>query len=317
MPKFHRHQMNTLVSTSRLTAPDAGNVFEWMSVVENQFSRFLPKSELSQINRKAGSVTPLSRSFAELLFEALRYYSATEGIFNPFLGRLMNAFGYDRSFDQLDRENAMIFGIKQKCQVPIGSFSFDLDRREVHLPTGSALDFGGIAKGWAVQKAALRLIASNRSAGLINAGGDLMCWRAPSDPTQWVINVSHPHSEDQTIGQLVFDPGQWGVATSSKVKRRWHDGKSTWHHILDPRTSLPSDSDIVQATVIGDALLPCEIYAKCLLIMGTQDGPDWLYKRRPDLLYLIIKNNGQVMYSSQLRSSHILRNFSEKITMPI
>lgn len=311
MLNFHSRQMNTDISISGLHAPDARNVFEWMSSVENQFSRFLTDSELSHVNWNVENVTHVSQQFAELLYEALRFYQETGGIFNPFLGNLMNDIGYDRSFEQINRQNA------HREPLPLmddqTALTFDLEQRSITLPTGSALDFGGIAKGWAVQKSAMNLIGQGRPYGLINAGGDLMCWNTASSNKPWTIGVSHPYSDNQTIGHLIFQGGQWGIATSSKIKRSWSDGQMILHHLLDPRTGSPSDSDIIQATVIGSALLPCEIYAKCLLIMGSRNGPEWLRAKRPELDYLFIKTDGQVILSSNLKD-RCLDHFPEKIT---
>jgi thiamine biosynthesis lipoprotein len=305
--------MNTDISTSGLHAPDAGSVFEWMSTVENRFSRFLTDSELSHVNRNVEKVTHVSQYFAELLYEALCFYQETGGIFNPFLGNIMNEIGYDRSFDQMDKWNA------HREPLPLmadqAAFTFDLEQRSIILPSGSALDFGGIAKGWAAQKAAMNLIGQGGHYGLINAGGDIMCWNDALSNKPWIIGVSHPYSDKQTIGQLIFHGGQWGIATSSKIKRSWSDGQMILHHLIDPRTGSPSDSDIIQATVIGSALLPCEIYAKCLLIMGSRCGPAWLEARQPDLAYLIIKRNGNLMRSPNLKKSLIYTHFPEKIML--
>ncbi|MET1248505.1 FAD:protein FMN transferase [Sporolactobacillus sp. STCC-11] len=303
--------MNTRVHISGLNAPDASGVFKWMTQTEEQFSRFLPCSELGHVNRSVGNATHVSRQFAELLYEALCFYQETDGIFNPFLGRIIQELGYDRSFEEMDKRNA-----HREPLLPLTTnqtaFTFDLEQRTITLPSGSALDFGGIAKGWAVQKTAMNLIGQGRSCGLINAGGDLMCWNGATPTEPWVINVSHPYSDDQTIGQLIFHGGQWGVATSSKIKRSWSDGKHRLHHLIDPRTALPSESDIIQATVVGPELLPCEIYAKCLLIMGSRRGPVWLETRRPDLAYLFIDKQGKVIVSSNLKDICIMKHTPNK-----
>ncbi|MDN3955113.1 FAD:protein FMN transferase [Sporolactobacillus laevolacticus] len=314
MPEFHSNQMNTHVQTSGINAPDACEVFEWMSLVENQFSRFLEDSELSHVNRRAGQITLVSQKFAELLFEALRFYSETSGIFNPFLGQLMCEIGYDCSFEKINHQHEHRDKEENLAQSANTSFTFDLDQRSVTLSSDSMLDFGGIAKGWAVQKAALNLIDHGRPRGLVNAGGDIMCWNDTHDRTPWVIGVSHPYKDDQIIGQLAFHIGRWGVATSSKTKRSWRDGGITLHHLIDPRNGSPSDSDIIQATVIGPALLPCEIYAKCLLILGSQDGPAWLRAIQPDCAYLFIMEDGQLIMSSNL-NDYIHEQFPKKIIL--
>lgn len=313
MPEFHSFHMNTQVHISGLNAPDASRVFKRMTETEEQFSRFLTNSELYRVNQSANMPVTVSPRFAELLFEALRFYSETDGIFDPFLGRLIQELGYDRSFDEIDRLHAQRTRRVISSPIQAASFEFDLEQRSVTPHSGCTLDFGGIAKGWAVQKSALALIHDGRSKGLINAGGDIMGW---SDKQPWVINIAHPFSDDQIIGKLTVKDRRFGIATSSKIKRSWSDGKHRLHHLIDPRTDLPSESDIIQATVVGPELLPCEIYAKCLLIMDSHKGPAWLKAKRPDLAYLFIKKDGQLTISSNLKNLCSYKNFPEKISFP-
>ncbi|MCO7127189.1 FAD:protein FMN transferase [Sporolactobacillus shoreicorticis] len=317
MPEFHSIQMNTRVHTSGLNAPDASRIFEWMTETESRFSRFLVSSELYQVNQSPNLPVTVSPRFAELLFEALRFYSETGGIFNPFLGDVLQELGYDRSFEKMDRLHARRApGIRPASSEKV-AFEFDIEKRNVNLHSGCSLDFGGIAKGWAVQKSALALIHDGRSKGMINAGGDIMCWSDERCLKPWVIDIAHPFSDDKKIGRLNLRAGRFGVATSSTIKRSWSDGHHRFHHLIDPRTALPSESDIIQATALGTELLPCEIYAKCLLIMGSRCGPAWLEARRSDLAYVFIDKQGEVIASPNLNEICINEHLPDKLSFPL
>lgn len=290
--------MNTEILTSGLSASDCKDVFDWFQAVKARFSRFLPESELSRINGRAGDATRLSEPFAKLLFEALRYTEETGGLFLPFLGSVINHLGYNQSFEKICSSEIPVLHFLENESKQAEPVQFDLERRILKISKKELLDFGGIAKGWGVQKITLDLIRRKRISGLVDAGGDLMAWGFP-EGEHWLIGLSHPRSDQVTIGKLSLS-GQVGIATSSAVKRSWKSGTVRLHHIIDPRTGRPADSDCIQVTVIGKLLLPCEIYAKCLLILGSESGPEWLSARHPELAWVIINNEGKLTHSDNL-----------------
>jgi thiamine biosynthesis lipoprotein len=69
------------------------------------------------------------------------------------------------------------------------------------------------------------------------------------------------------------------VATSSKLGRHWQTEQGNMHHIIDPRTMLPSNNDVVQCTVSGKNVVDCEIWAKVICIMGITAGLELLAEK--------------------------------------
>lgn len=101
MNRYDGQAMNTEVLVAGLSPTASAETFTWFQEIEKQFSRFLPDSELSRVNRQAGRETLVSERFMQLLVEALGYYEQTEGIFSPFLGLHMNRIGYKQTFERL------------------------------------------------------------------------------------------------------------------------------------------------------------------------------------------------------------------------
>jgi thiamine biosynthesis lipoprotein len=97
---------------------------------------------------------------------------------------------------------------------------------------------------------------------------------------------------------LKIDHG--GVATSGKDYRRWlRDGK--WqHHLIDPRTGLPAQTDVMSATVIAPTTVEAEIAAKVIAISGSEEGLAWL-EEQPDYAAVIVREDGRAVYSAQLK----------------
>ena len=242
---------------------------EW----EQALSRFLAESELSQLNQQAETPVAVSDLLYDVLATALTGAQATEGVYDPALLDQLEQLGYDRTFDDLpaNRFDPIIPG------EPGGRWrgiKVDPIRRQVTLPAGIKLDFGGIAKGMAVDAVLEKLFQSGISSALVNAGGDLSVLGLPPSDEQWLVAVP---------GQKQFwtIPLHHGaIATSGIAHRHWRQGNILRHHILDPRTGLPAQSDLWSVTVVADRCEQAEVAAKVAFILGSKSGADFLRKHR-------------------------------------
>jgi thiamine biosynthesis lipoprotein len=252
---------------------------EW----EQTLSRFLPESELSQLNQQAGTSVTVSDLLYHVLATALTAARATQGVYDPTLLDQLVRLGYDRTFDDLPavRFEPIFPGS------PGGGWRgirVDPLHRRVTLPVGIKLDFGGIAKGMAVDAALEQLQQSGISPALVNAGGDLAVLGLPPSTEQWQIAV--PGRE-----KFWTIPLQSGaVATSGIARRHWWQGNTLQHHLLDPRTGLSAQSDLWSVTVVADRCEQAEVAAKVAFILGSQQGADFL--RRHRIAGLLVHEDG-------------------------
>ena len=255
-------------------------------------------------------VSPLTY---ELLADANAAFRVTEGLFNPFMGHAMQEIGYDRSFELL-KQDASPSGaagwkgnpavkMKQAVQYQAdGTLPLEMDprRQAVRLRSGFSLDMGGFAKGWTAQRAADGLMAKGVRHGLIDAGGDVVLWGREPKQGVWGIGVADPMGAGGDIADLWVE-GLTSMATSSVVKRSWHDPKhGAAHHIIDPRTGAPAMSDLLQVTVLARDLAVAEQYAKCLIVLGSASGFPWIADRRPGIAYIGVQQDGQIRVSDNI-----------------
>ncbi len=238
---------------------------------EERLSRFLPESELSRLNRQAGTPVPVSPLLYHVLATALTAARATEGVYDPALLDQLVRLGYDRTFEKvpMERFDPLIPG------EPGGRWrgiKVDPIHRSVTLPTGIRLDFGGIAKGMAVDASLQALRQHGIQAALVNAGGDLAVMGQPEHTQQWQISV--PGRE-----QYWTIPLRHGaIATYGIARRHWWQGEMLQHHLLDPRTGLSAQSDLWSVTVATDRCEQAEVAAKVAFILGSQAGAAFLRK---------------------------------------
>jgi FAD:protein FMN transferase len=252
---------------------------EW----EQTLSRFLPESELSRLNQQAGTPVAVSDLLYDVLATALTAALATGGVYDPALLDQLVQLGYDRTFDDLPavRFDPVIPG------EPGGRWrgiKVDPIHRHVTLPAGIKLDFGGIAKGMAVDAALERLHLSGVSQAMVNAGGDLAVQGLPPAADQWPVAV--PGREQFWSIPLISG----AIATSGIAHRHWWQGNTLRHHILDPRTGLPAQSDLWSVTVVADRCEQAEVAAKVAFILGSRSGANFLREHR--IAGLLVREDG-------------------------
>ncbi len=263
---------------------------------EQSLSRFRSDSELCELNRTTGQNVAVSPVLWEVFKAAMDAEALTGGLVNPLIADALVVAGYDRSFDQ------MLAG-EFSLQLPSGSplvptladVIADAAAQTIRMPVGAHLDFGGVAKGWAAHQAMLAL--STDGSALFSAGGDIAVSgpRANGDP--WDISVEDPFQPGSYIEMLYLDGG--GVATSGRDYRNWMRNGVPQHHIIDPRTGLPAETDIFTATVIASSALHAEALAKAVLISGSDAGLAWL-DSDDSVAGLLVLENGQRIYSRNL-----------------
>jgi len=289
--------MNTTISTFYLDDETSSLVEAWFRYSEDVFSRFLPESELSQLNQSNGKWFIPSTILFDMLVSANQFYKDTEGIFNPFLCEVISELGYDRSFEKLNSEK--ITERKTRTSIPLEPLLFDTGMKSVQL-TGASIDLGGIAKGWTAQQIAYQLQNSGMRKGGISAGGDIAVWGEMEKG--WNISIAHPLYLHKDLFSLNVYGGA-GIATSSTIKRSWQSssGKS-YHHIIDPRSLQSSQSDLIQVTVLAPDLTTAEVYAKCLIILGWDSGLRWLEQKRPQLGVIGVKSDLSIHFGGSIKS---------------
>lgn len=248
---------------------------------ETVLSRFRSDSELTALNGSSGRPFAASALLRAAAAAALAAATDTDGLVDPTVLRSVVAAGYDRSFDDLERDTPTLQA-PPKARPSWRAVRVEDPPGTIVLPAEAGLDLGGTAKGWTVDAAMARLSGLPDLA--IDAGGDLFAaGRAPGgDP--WTVAV-----EDARTGRdlAVIAVRDEAVATSSVIRRSWRGG----HHLIDPRDGRPSRSDVAQATVVAPSVLRAETLAKAALLLGSRDGLALLLSRGVDGL-LVTRDGG-------------------------
>jgi thiamine biosynthesis lipoprotein len=225
----------------------------WVHQMHDRFTRFSPTSELSRFNDSAGSWVEVSPLLESLLRECLRAHEVSGGLVNAAVLPALLAAGYTRTFK--DGPTPVTASVLPPALPEV----LDVRAGSARLRQGASIDLGGIAKGWLAD----RLTADLGTNSLVNLCGDLYARGGGEAGDGWPVGMG-----GKTV--LVLD---MGVATSGTRRRSWGPDL---HHVIDPRTGLPSRSDLAEASVIARSGADAEIFAKTALLLGATKAADYL-----------------------------------------
>jgi FAD:protein FMN transferase len=252
-----------------------------VETLERRWSRFLPDSDVSRINRCAGREVVVDPSTLNLLAFAIAAWKGTNGRFSPFLGRAMHDIGYSRSWSAgailTPTNKASFVATRFQPNDPMTQAPIHLryEASTVSIEPDVQIDLGGLAKGYAADLVLGALLSSGATSALVDLGGDMSFSSGKSpEPRPWSISIDDPHTPGRMLDTVVANEG--GVATSSTLRRRWNTSTKpagdTFHHLIDPATGTSCSSDIASITVVADSCMNAEVLAKQLLILGHREA---------------------------------------------
>jgi thiamine biosynthesis lipoprotein len=288
MSKLQRHFQTNLALGSETTlmlvceaTPDQTDmVFArlWRSIYdfERKFSRFLPQSELSIFNRKAGLKQPISAEFRDMLVVAKQLSQETDGLFNPFVLPALQRAGYTKSFAEGytadTHDDYTTRNVVAASQLEIGD-------TWASIPFGAAIDLGGCGKGYLADQLADNLVPEWVDGYWFSMGGDIVGAGIDETNEPWSVAIhSAFEPKEDSPWQVQTSGGRFAVATSGTQVRKGNNNGKGWHHIIDPRTSEPAVSDLSVATVYTPSAVRADVLASCAIILGSEAATPFLHK---------------------------------------
>ncbi len=248
----------------------------WFAHWERIFSRFRTDSELSRVNARSGELVTVSTAFLTVMQQALAVADQTDGLLTPLVGQAVVDVGYDRDFDEL---RGQLNGCSSHTGTVVGNGRIvdwrtvicDVQAMRIQIPQGSRLDLGGFVKGWCADEVVRRL--KPFAPVLMDAGGDVAISGPMADGQAWPVAIAKPFDESQPDEDLaLIAVPRGGVATSGRDYRRWLHNGQVQHHIIDPRTAQAAQTDVVSVSVWASNAWQAEMWAKRLLIVGSEQA---------------------------------------------
>jgi len=262
------------------TAIDAA--LDEIARIEALASRWQPASPLSRVNDRAGAgPVAVGRELVALVERAVGLCGVTgerfDVTFRP-LGML-----WDQQPPVVPSDAAV-----QAARSLVDCHAIALTDDQIGLPVaGMAIDLGGIAKGYAVDRASAQLSAAGLPDHLVDGGGDMLA-RGSSADGPWVVGIRHPRAQ-ALIGAVELT--DQALVTSGDYERYVEIDGQRYHHVIDPRTGWPA-AGFASVTVLADTTERADALATALLVAGPTEAAG-LLSELPEVEAFMIAPDGE------------------------
>jgi len=245
--------------------------------IDDKFSVYKGNSEISYMNKMAGKAfVPVSADTLTLLEMAKKISGETGGAFSTTAGALTRLWKIRPGGGVMPDEEEIN---RQKELVNDADILLDEERKMAKLRRrGQSADLGGIAKGYAADEVRRILIENGIQEAVINLGGTVISiGKARS------VGIQRPDSlRGVSMGTLRIQ--NQAVVTSGDYERYFIKDGKRFHHIIDPRTGFPAETDLRSVTVIGDSAAYLDGVSTALFIMGARNAAAFAAGRNIDMI---------------------------------
>lgn len=254
------------------TPEKAAEVFEAiekeMRRLEDMMSEWRPGSKISEVNGRAGaSPVEVGQELFSVISAAMKVSEITGGAFDITWAAMRGLWDFRPGHELLpgEAEVAARVGLVDYRQVFL-----DPERRTVQLgKKGMAIGLGGIAKGYAVDRAMETAAGAGITNAIIRAGGDMRVQGRPSGKGGWEVGIQDPREEGAMLGRLTLT--DISISTSGDYERSFVKDGVRYHHIMDPRTGWPAKG-ARSVTVIGPDTMTTDALSTAIFVLGPDEG---------------------------------------------
>lgn len=232
--------------------------------IDRLMSEWRPDSPISQVNAAAGQhPVEVPGELRELLQRSIRYSQITEGTFDVTWRGMGNIWHFDDKF-QVPPESAVAAARKN-----IDYRAIQIDGNSIYIPRGFNIGLGGIAKGYAIDRAARVLTEAGFTDSLVDGGGDVLVSGKPTG-RDWRVGIQNPRKEHGEILGIA-NVSAMALVTSGDYERFRIVNGVRYHHIIDPRTGWPASASI-SVSVMANSAEEGVVLAKGIFILGPERG---------------------------------------------
>ena len=268
--------------------------FSELTRIENAYSRFLPDSELSRLNSKMGIWQDASEELLSLVGKAEEFRGNTDGHFDISLKSVLDHMGYDAEYSFKPKKDKRGIADALSRLLPVAR----MDRAKGRILLRRQIEFGGLGKGYALDRVAALLEGKGVKHYYINAGGDVYAKQGEGE-APWEIILEHPDDSERAMGKVSLDGKS--IAGSAPNRRSWGNGE--FHHLINAKTGKPAQG-VKCIFVIAKTGIEADAYATALFTAGFENGIE-LSKKLP-VEILAVSSKGK-MYESSGFGAEIFR----------
>ncbi len=253
--------------------------------IDDLFTTYNEKSPVWKLNHSNDSIITVDEEIYGMLILCDSLWRLSEGSFDVAIESLIHTWGFDDKSPELPANEEIKSALNESGWDKIRF----LNEKRIRRTEKAGLNFGAIAKGYAVDRAIEILKQAGINEALINAGGEIK-----SIGNDWVIGVRHPREINSIIKRIKLNG--LSIATSGDYENYFEKNGVRYHHILDPKTGYPSKG-LQSVTIIHKHNTFADGLATAVFVMGKNKGIE-LIEELNDTEAMIIDDKGKIFYSS-------------------
>ena len=241
-----------------------------LEAVNASMSTYRAESEISTLNQAPlGEAFPLSEAFSEVLMSALAVGEASGGAYDVTVGPLVDLWGFGPGevAQELPDDKAI-----QAALNAVGAEYIEVaaDGSALTRLAAVTLDFSSIAKGYGVDRLAVRLEMMGVSDYMVEVGGEIRVAGVSPRGDSWRIAIEQPDGRAGIAAAMALV--DTAVATSGDYRNFFEYDGRRYSHTIDPRTGYPVDHDLVSVTVLHEKAMMADAWATALTVLGPEEG---------------------------------------------
>lgn len=289
---------DTVVSLSLWGAPEGLMDEIWAACAryEQLLSKTIDASDVSRINNAMGQTVTVDPETWEILRRAKEISAQTGGAFSITIAPVTALWSFTDTVTNMvptDEARLKMLPLVDDQQIALG------ENNTVTLPAGMEIDLGGIAKGYIADKVA-DIIREKAYAGIVSLGGNVYTVGKKPDGSAFSVGIKDPHNP--AASKAIIYTGDGTVVTSGTYERGFSFGGVRYHHILDPKTGWPSQSDLVSATFVMDSSMTADALATACIVIGSEKSLALAKELQLDAMF--IDKDGQAFFTEGFEAKY-------------
>ncbi|MCM8779007.1 MAG: FAD:protein FMN transferase [Candidatus Omnitrophica bacterium] len=271
--------------------------FREIKKLENLFSYFSKNSLVRQLNNAQGKPISVGEEFFAVIKKAKEISKKTGGAFDITISPLLKTWGfYEKEKPIFSEPHSEL--IKEKLSL-VGSEKIILDEEKKSIvlkDKNMAIDLGGIAKGYIVDRAVKVMRDEGIKNALVNLGGDIFCLGKGENKSFWRIGIQDPLNAGRIVGSLKLSDK--AVATSGQYENFREIGGKKFGHIIDPRSGYPVETDVLSVSVVAEDCLTADALATAIFVLGKEKAEPILKEFRAQAVIITRTGKGRHLWVS-------------------
>lgn len=266
--------------------------------INKSLSTYIPDSDISKLNRN--EISEVDHYFVEVFNTSKSIYLETEGVFDPTIGNVVNAWNFGAETNKFLTDSTTIDSLMQF----VGFNKIKLTNNTISKPVSTYLEFNAIAKGYGVDVIGEFLESKKITNYLVEIGGEIRVkGKNIEKGSPWKVGLDEPRFDGKQSVFKALKLKNEAMATSGTYRKfKMDENGNRYAHIIDTKTGYPTKTNILSVSVIAADCMTADAYATAFQAMGIEKVAKFL-ESHPELkAYFIYEDNDKNLKTLSLNN---------------